>query len=149
MCSSLASSRSKTPFGFVDLKEGQGGCGRNHPALQWKAVSPGAVDFYSDIGAGFQAFVSGVGDAAVNKNSSIHPHVYVEDKVSGICAGRRAGLVKRIAGPRMLFAELSVAVTSLVCPHRSLRSGQDLFNTCLKCLGRRNYLKLFSERIFF
>lgn len=67
VCCSLASSYSKTPFGFVDLKEGQGGHGRNHPSPRWKALSPGVVDFYSDVGAGFQASVSGVGDVAVNK----------------------------------------------------------------------------------
>lgn len=47
--------------------------------------------------------------------------------MSGICAGRRVGLVKRIAGPRTLFAELSVAVMSPVCLHRPLHNGQDLF----------------------
>ena len=64
----------QTPFGIIDLKEGQGECSRNHATAWWKGnfswydgLLTSVLKTASEIGAGFQAFVSWVGEVAMNK----------------------------------------------------------------------------------
>lgn len=151
--------QSRTPFGIIDLKEGQGECSRNHVTAWWKAnfswydcLLTFILKMASGIGAGFQAFVSWGGEVAVNNIFSIDDHLYVEDKVSrDLQHGEESSSFEKNSWTIKAFCWTLCCnnVPDLFWEKSVLLTSKDFFYTCMKCLGRIKYIKQLCVMIFF